>query len=45
MSTKLASDDVYSETSRWTLTLGGGGGDLGGVPEAWTHIQKDTGNT
>ncbi len=33
MFTKLALDDIYSETSRWTLTLGDGG-DLGGVPEA-----------
>ncbi len=36
MSTKLASDDVYSETSRWTMTSWG----LGGVPEAWIRIQK-----
>ncbi len=40
MSTKLALDDVYSETSRWTMT----GVELGGVPEALIHIQKDTGN-
>ncbi len=31
MSTKLASDDVYSETSRWTMTSGGG--REGGVRE------------
>ncbi len=27
MSTKLASDDVYSETSRCMMTLGGWGGE------------------
>ncbi len=30
MSTKLASNDVYSETSRWTMTSGGGGGGVRG---------------
>ncbi len=40
MSTKLALDDVYSETSWWTMTSGGG---VKGVPEAWIRIQKGTG--
>ncbi len=31
MSTKLASDDVYSETLLWTVTLGG---RVRGVPKA-----------
>ncbi len=41
MSTKLASDDVYSETSWWTMTSGAG---LGGVPEAWIRMKKRTEN-
>ncbi len=40
MSTKLASDDVYSETSWWTITLGGG---VRGVPKASSRMQKCTG--
>ncbi len=39
--TKLASDDVYSETSWWTMTSGGG---VRGVPEAWIRMQKGTEN-
>ncbi len=39
--TKLASDDVYSETSWWTMTSGGGVRD---VPEAWIRMQKGTEN-
>ncbi len=45
MSTKLASDDVYSETSWWTMGGGGGGGGGGGVrgvPEASIRMQKYT---
>ncbi len=37
MSTKLASDDVYSETSWWTMASGGG---VRGVPKAWIRVHK-----
>ncbi len=38
MSTKLASDDVYSKTLWGTMTMGGGG--VRGVPEVWIRMQK-----
>ncbi len=33
---------------QWNIAMDddiGGRGELGGVPEVWIHIQKDTGNT
>ncbi len=42
MSTRLALDDVYSETLQWTMPSWGG--ELGSVPEAWICIQKGTEN-
>ncbi len=41
MSTKLASDDVYSEISWWTMASGGG---VRGVPKACIRMQKGTEN-
>ncbi len=38
---QIGMDHVYSETSWWTMTSGGG---VRGVPEAWIRMQKCTEN-
>ncbi len=41
MSTKLPSDDVYSETSQWTMTSGGGrGGGVGGCARSMNPFSE-----